>query len=76
MVRAVITPDKNIFPLNIPANYIGKQVEVLLYTTDELKDETDISSPVSSLRGKLNLSKEQYNDFQQHLNDSIDTGKV
>lgn len=25
---------------------------------------------VASLRGKLNLSKEQYEDFQQHIKDS------
>ena len=27
-------------------------------------------SPISSLRGKLNLSNEQYNNFQKYINDS------
>ena len=36
MLKTVITPRESIYPLNIPAHYIGKMVEVLLYSTEEI----------------------------------------
>ncbi len=35
MIRTVIPPDNKIFPLNIPDDYIGKQVEVIVFALDE-----------------------------------------
>jgi len=36
MVRSYITPDKTDFLLRIPAEYIGKKLEILIYAVDEL----------------------------------------
>jgi hypothetical protein len=36
MLRTIITPSEHIYPLSIPANYIGKTLEVLLYSGDEI----------------------------------------
>jgi hypothetical protein len=47
MIRTMITPDNKIFPLNIPEAYIGKQVEILLYATEEIKEET--TTPKNSM---------------------------
>lgn len=35
MIRTVLTADKQILSFSIPANYLGKQVEVIAFTIDE-----------------------------------------
>ena len=69
MIRTVLTPKNTDLHLSIPKHYIGKQVEVLVYTTDEVKEKKTLSN-TASLRGKLHLSNEQYKDFHQSLNTS------
>jgi len=70
MIRTVITPEKQDISIHVPESYIGKQIEVLMYDIDELKQEESINQKkVSDLRGKLNLSDEQYKDFQSHIKD-------
>ncbi len=69
MVRTTVTPKNTELHLSIPRDYVGKQVEVLLYATDEVTLGKPLSESVSSLRGKLNLSDEQQKDFHQYLND-------
>lgn len=68
MIRTIITPEQQDISIHIPEDYVGKQVEVLLYATDELKEpkDTDKKKP-SEFRGTLNLSQDQYNDFQTYL---------
>jgi len=68
MIRTVITPEKQDISIHVPESYIGKQIEVLMYDIDELKqqDAPDQKKP-SEFRGKLNLTEEQYNDFQSHI---------
>ena len=39
MIRTIITPLNTDLHLSIPQDYIGKQIEVLLYTTDEVKED-------------------------------------
>ena len=36
MLKTVITPQESAFSLNIPAHYVGKRLEVLIYSIDEL----------------------------------------
>lgn len=71
MIRTIVTPKNTDLHLSIPKDYIGKRVEVLLYTTDEVKEEK-VAVKAFGLRGKLHLSNEQYQDFNQYLNDSRD----
>jgi hypothetical protein len=70
MIRTKIVPEnQNVF-IHIPENYIGRQIEVLLYAVDELNEqETPGKRKPSDFRGKLNLTADQYADFQTHLKD-------
>ena len=70
MIRTFVTPINTDLHLSIPKHYVGKRVEVLLYTSDEVKEETPITKNTSALRGKLHLSDEQYKNFNNYLNDS------
>jgi hypothetical protein len=68
MIRTLITPDKQDISIHIPENYIGKQIEVLLYAVDELDEQAVvIKKKPSDFRGALNLTDEQYVDFKTHL---------
>jgi hypothetical protein len=39
-------------------------------STGESKEQKAVGNPVTSLRGRLHLSKEQYKDFHLYVNDS------
>lgn len=67
MVRTIITPENQDVSIHIPENYIGKQIEVLLYAVDELNEPALEYKKPADYRGKLNLSTEEYNDMQVHL---------
>lgn len=69
MIRTIVTPQNTELHLSIPLDYVGKQIEVLLYTSDEITEEKASVKNPSSLRGKLNLSNQQHKDFHQYLND-------
>ena len=70
MIRTVITPEKQDVSIHIPKNYIGKQIEVLLYAVDELNEQENLKKKKpSDFRGALKLTDEQYEDFQSHLKD-------
>ncbi|MEI8202185.1 MAG: hypothetical protein WCH34_04185, partial [Bacteroidota bacterium] len=69
MIRTIVTPSNTDLHVLIPKEYVGKQIEVLLYTTDEIQEEKVNKKNSINLRGKLNLSDEQYKDFQQHTKD-------
>jgi hypothetical protein len=70
MIRTLITPEKRDVSIHIPENYVGKQIEVLLYAVDEINKETISDRKKSSdFRGALNLTDEQYEDFQAHIKD-------
>ena len=70
MIRTVITPEKQDISIHVPESYIGKQIEVLMYDIDELKqEEVANQKKTADFRGKLNLSDEQYKNFQSHIKD-------
>ena len=70
MIRTTIVPENTNLQLSIPKDYVGKQVEVLVFTTDEIKENESETHNVSNLRGKLQLTDEQYLDFQKYIKDS------
>ncbi len=39
MIKTIVTPKNNKLQLSIPNSYIGKEIEVLLYSKDELTEE-------------------------------------
>ena len=66
MIHTILTPSDTDLHLSIPKEYVGKQIEILLYTTDEGKEEKAPIIKTRKLRGALKLSDKQYKDFQQH----------
>lgn len=69
MVKTVVIPSKGNISIDVPEDYIGKQVEVLLYTLDEVEAATTTPTKAGKFRGALNLTNAQYQDFQQHAKD-------
>jgi len=69
MIRTIVTPLNTDLHVLIPKEYVCKQIEVLLYPTDEVHEEKISKKNLVGLRGTLNLSDEQYNDLQQHSKD-------
>jgi len=70
MVRTIITPENQDVSIHIPEDYVGRQIEVLLYAVDELQnEERPEKKKPSDFRGTLKLSDEEYADFQTHLKD-------
>lgn len=42
MLKTIIVPENNNIHLLVPNNYIGKEVEVLVYTKEEIEKETTV----------------------------------
>lgn len=73
MVKTTLTPDKKDIVITIPENYIGKKMELIYYTLEEaLEDIPTKKHSIANLRGKLNLTNQEYNDFQKYVKDSRD----
>lgn len=66
MVRTVITPNKPTISLEVPKDYIGKKVEVIVFAIDEVGEQQSVAVK-QSFKGALHLTTEEYNDFQQHI---------
>jgi len=66
MTKTLITPFESTYNLPIPAHYIGKSVEVLLYSIDELIEnkEPNKKKP-SDFFGTLSVSEGE--KFQEYL---------
>ncbi len=76
MIRTKVTPEHQDISIHIPQDYVGKQIEVLLYAIDELQEEKQVEGKKpSDFRGKLKLSDEQYIDFQNHVKNIRDEWK-
>jgi hypothetical protein len=69
MLKTVINPQESTYSLTIPAQYIGKKVEVLLYSTDEFleKKEPNKKKP-SDFFGTLSISEGE--KFQEYITNS------
>lgn len=64
MIRTTFVPNNTNLLISIPPYYVGKQAEVLVYTMEEIEQQKTLITSVSELLGKLNLYRNQYNDFQ------------
>jgi hypothetical protein len=66
-LRQVVKVKNHSFSIILPNDFEADKVEVIILPIDEVPAE---KGSVSDLRGKLNLSGEQYNSFHQYINDS------
>jgi len=69
MIKTIITTRESTYSLPIPAHYVGKSVEVLLYTIDELVENKEQSKKKpSDFFGTLSISEGE--KFQKHVANS------
>jgi hypothetical protein len=67
MIRTLVTPQQQNISIQVPQNYIGRQIEVLLYAVDELIEEEKITRPNNAAKYKGIFSKEEGEKFNQYL---------
>lgn len=65
IIRTVVTPTNNTLHLSIPNNYVGKEIEVLLYAKDDLLEEKGEKANASRYKGLL--TGEEADKFQAYL---------
>ncbi|MCU0450464.1 MAG: hypothetical protein MUC97_11590 [Bernardetiaceae bacterium] len=65
MIKKIIIPQNNSLYLVIPNNYIGREIEVLLYPTDELEEENvKPKKTMANFTGVL--SESDYQSLKSH----------
>ena len=65
MIKTIVIPKNNKLSLSIPDSYIGKEIEVLLYTKDELQEEK--AKPKRSMPDFSGvLSEDDYQSLKNH----------
>lgn len=69
MIRTTVKPSNQDISIHVPENYVGRELEVLLYPIDELTDAEPVKKSVANLRGSLKLTDAEYQDLQQYLKD-------
>jgi len=66
MIKTIVTPKNNKLQLSIPNNYIGKEIEVLLYAKDELVEE-ERAKPKKTMADFCGvLSENDYQSLKEH----------
>ena len=69
MLKTVITPSENTYLLPIPASYIGKTLEVLLYSGEEVfENKVHNNKKPSDFFGTLSATEGQ--EFQKYVTNS------
>lgn len=71
MIKTIAIPQNNSYNLAIPNKYIGKKIEILFYSLDEVMEEKVLSpkKTMADLWGKL--SEETGNE----LNEQVEEGR-
>ena len=65
MIKTIITPQSNSVNLTIPGNYVGKEIEVLLYAKEEVAEGTAV--PKKSMADFCGvLSENDYQALKEH----------
>ena len=69
MLKTLIVPQESTYSLPIPVHYVGKKVEVLLYSIDELLENKEpTKKKPSDFFGKLSVSEGE--KFQEYVTNS------
>ena len=59
MIRTVLKPVKRSISIDLPEDFVGKQVEVIAFTIDEAADQPMVSDvPLTYIASEKVLSKE------------------
>jgi hypothetical protein len=65
MIKTIVTPENNSLYLSIPNNYVGREIEVLLYPKDELQEEK-IKPKKTMANFSGILSENDYKSLKSH----------
>ena len=65
-IRQIMDVKNNSLNINLPKDFKANKVEVIVLPIEE---KSNIKG-IASLRGKLNLSQDQYQDFQEDVKNS------
>jgi hypothetical protein len=66
-IRQIVEVTGQILEITLPDNFNEKLVEVIILPVVKIESS---GGDASHLRGRLNLTEEQYNEFQANLNES------
>jgi hypothetical protein len=75
MVRTIIKPDVPRITLSIPAEYIGEELEILVFpvngigTRQKFANDSDLSAPAVPVFGCLKGQIQMSDDFDEPLED-------
>ena len=68
MVRTLITPNQKNISIEVPQNYVGKQIEVLVYAVDEVEKKDVTNKNASAFRDIF--TKEEGVKFNEYIDQS------
>ncbi len=69
MIKTIVIPKNNKLQVDIPDNYIGKEIEVLLFSKDELLTEKTMeNNSMARFRGLI--SSEEADQLQEYVEKS------
>ena len=66
MIKTIVTPQESSVQLNIPTNYIGRKIEILLYALDEVSEEGNSMPKKSMASFRGILSDNDYKALKAH----------
>jgi len=67
MVRTLLTPLQQNISILVPQNYVGRQIEILLYAVDELVEEEKKAIPNNAAKYKGIFTKEEGQKFNDYI---------
>jgi hypothetical protein len=72
MVRTLLTPQQQNISIQVPKDYLGRQIEVLLYPIDELIEEEKEQTPNNAAKYKGIFTKEEGKKFNEYIKQARD----
>jgi len=73
MIKTILTPLNNSIIIQIPNNYIGKKIEILLYALDEVTDDNETSTKKTMADFWGTLSDETANELHKNVTEIRDS---
>ncbi|MEA5460504.1 hypothetical protein VB796_15725 [Arcicella sp. LKC2W] len=71
MIKTIVIPQNNSYNLAIPSNYIGKKIEILFYSLDEVMEEKVVTpkKTMADLWGRISI------ETGDELNKEVEEGR-
>ena len=68
MTKTIVTPENNSIILPVPKEYVGKKLEVLMYSIEELSENNSQPKTIASYKGIL--TSEEAEQLLQYVKQS------